>query len=100
MTTDERFTRSQKTRQFNEYRDVQRHKYPVFRMWVPSRVHCSHQFNGTSERSTLPATWRVDQPAVFIPMIRLSQTRLTVKMFFSTFTWHVSAYQSLPTIGG
>ncbi|GFX30610.1 uncharacterized protein TNCV_4861341 [Trichonephila clavipes] len=51
---------------------------PVFRAWVPSRVHCSQQFlTAHSERSTWPATRRVDQPAVFIPMIRpLSQTRL------------------------
>ncbi|GFS48543.1 uncharacterized protein TNCV_309741 [Trichonephila clavipes] len=44
---------------------------PVFRAWVPSHVHCSQQFlTSHSERSTWPATWRVDQPAVFIPMIR------------------------------
>ncbi|GFV74540.1 uncharacterized protein TNCV_5129821 [Trichonephila clavipes] len=44
---------------------------PVFRSWVPSRVHCSQQFlTEHSERSTWPATRRVDQPAVFIPMIR------------------------------
>ncbi|GFY16735.1 uncharacterized protein TNCV_2788571 [Trichonephila clavipes] len=44
---------------------------PVFRTWVPYRVHCSQQFlTAHSERSTWPATWRVDQPAVFIPMIR------------------------------
>ncbi|GFX81473.1 uncharacterized protein TNCV_143231 [Trichonephila clavipes] len=44
---------------------------PVFRAWVPSRVHCSHQFlTAHSERSTWSATWRVDQPAIFIPMIR------------------------------
>ncbi|GFW44425.1 uncharacterized protein TNCV_1748541 [Trichonephila clavipes] len=44
---------------------------PVFRAWVPSRVHCSQQFlTAHSERSTWPATRRVDQPAVFIPMIR------------------------------
>ncbi|GFX61927.1 uncharacterized protein TNCV_3777381 [Trichonephila clavipes] len=44
---------------------------PVFRAWVPSRVHCSQQFlTAHYERSTCPATWRVDQPAVFIPMIR------------------------------
>ncbi|GFT99653.1 uncharacterized protein TNCV_1140471 [Trichonephila clavipes] len=42
---------------------------PVFRAWVPSRVHCSQQFlTAHSERSTWPATRRVDQPAVFIPM--------------------------------
>ncbi|GFW64140.1 uncharacterized protein TNCV_708451 [Trichonephila clavipes] len=43
---------------------------PVFRAWVPSRVHCSQQFlTEHLERSTWPATRRVDQPAVFIPMI-------------------------------
>ncbi|GFS53064.1 retrovirus-related Pol polyprotein from transposon TNT 1-94 [Trichonephila clavipes] len=43
----------------------------VFRAWVPSRVHCSQQFlTAHSERSTWPATRHVDQPAVFIPMIR------------------------------
>ncbi|GFW66737.1 uncharacterized protein TNCV_1371691 [Trichonephila clavipes] len=44
---------------------------PVFHAWVPSRVHCSQQFlTAHSELSTWPATRRVDQPAVFIPMIR------------------------------
>ncbi|GFX54155.1 uncharacterized protein TNCV_2337911 [Trichonephila clavipes] len=44
---------------------------PVFRAWVPSRVHCSQQFlTAHSERSTWPATRRVDQPAVFIPLIK------------------------------
>ncbi|GFV19727.1 uncharacterized protein TNCV_479531 [Trichonephila clavipes] len=44
---------------------------PVFHAWVPYRVHCSLQFlMAHSERSTWPATWRVDQPAVFILMIR------------------------------
>ncbi|GFW53562.1 uncharacterized protein TNCV_4814681 [Trichonephila clavipes] len=44
---------------------------PVFRTSVPSRVHCSQQFlTAHSERSTWPATRRVDQPVVFIPMIR------------------------------
>ncbi|GFW14425.1 uncharacterized protein TNCV_298451 [Trichonephila clavipes] len=44
---------------------------PVFRAWVPSRVYCSQQFlTAHSERSTWPATRRVDQPAVFIPIIR------------------------------
>ncbi|GFX78186.1 uncharacterized protein TNCV_5135331 [Trichonephila clavipes] len=44
---------------------------PVFRAWVPSRVYCSQQFlMAHSERSTWPATRHVDQPAVFIPMIR------------------------------
>ncbi|GFU65116.1 uncharacterized protein TNCV_3177211 [Trichonephila clavipes] len=44
---------------------------PFFRAWVPSRVHCSQQFQTAhSERSTWPETRRVDQAAVFIPMIR------------------------------
>ncbi|GFX53440.1 uncharacterized protein TNCV_4652301 [Trichonephila clavipes] len=44
---------------------------PVFRAWVPSRVHCSQQFlTAHSERSTWPETRCVDQPTVFIPMIR------------------------------
>ncbi|GFX38716.1 uncharacterized protein TNCV_4188051 [Trichonephila clavipes] len=44
---------------------------PVFRSWVPSHVHCSQKFlTAHSERSTWPATRRVDQPAVFFPMIR------------------------------
>ncbi|GFU31490.1 uncharacterized protein TNCV_3539111 [Trichonephila clavipes] len=44
---------------------------PVFRAWVPSRVHCSQQLlTAHSERSTRPATLHVDQPVVFIPMIR------------------------------
>ncbi|GFW15563.1 uncharacterized protein TNCV_4657031 [Trichonephila clavipes] len=44
---------------------------PVFRAWVPSRVHCCQQFQtALSERSTWPATRCVEQPAVFIPMIR------------------------------
>ncbi|GFV32011.1 uncharacterized protein TNCV_4195731 [Trichonephila clavipes] len=44
---------------------------PVFRMWVPSRVYCSQHFlTAHSERCTWSATRRVDQPAVFIPMIR------------------------------
>ncbi|GFW04925.1 hypothetical protein TNCV_4881601 [Trichonephila clavipes] len=43
----------------------------VFRTWVPSRLHCSQQFlTAHTERSTCPATRRVDQPAVFIQMIR------------------------------
>ncbi|GFV92531.1 uncharacterized protein TNCV_1744361 [Trichonephila clavipes] len=43
----------------------------VFRAWVPSRVHCSQQFlTAYSERSTWAATRRVDQPAVFILMIK------------------------------
>ncbi|GFY10800.1 uncharacterized protein TNCV_1123231 [Trichonephila clavipes] len=45
--------------------------YPVFRARVHSRVHCSQQhLTAHSERSTWPATRGVDQPAVFIPMIR------------------------------
>ncbi|GFX84060.1 uncharacterized protein TNCV_4858681 [Trichonephila clavipes] len=44
---------------------------PVFRAWVPSRVHCSQKFlTANSERSTWPATRRVDELAIFIPMIR------------------------------
>ncbi|GFW85753.1 uncharacterized protein TNCV_854021 [Trichonephila clavipes] len=44
---------------------------PVFRAWVPSRVHCSQQFlTAHSERFTWPAIRRVDKLAVFIPMIR------------------------------
>ncbi|GFX39681.1 uncharacterized protein TNCV_2104251 [Trichonephila clavipes] len=44
---------------------------PVFRVWVPSRVHCFQQFlTAHSEQSTWPATRHVDQDAVFIPMIR------------------------------
>ncbi|GFY18038.1 uncharacterized protein TNCV_3385291 [Trichonephila clavipes] len=44
---------------------------PVFRTWVPYRVHCSQQcLTAHSERSTWPATRRADQPVVFIPMIR------------------------------
>ncbi|GFU71711.1 uncharacterized protein TNCV_4412851 [Trichonephila clavipes] len=44
---------------------------PVFRTWALYRVHCSQQFPTVhSERSTWPATRHVDQPAVFIPMIR------------------------------
>ncbi|GFS66113.1 uncharacterized protein TNCV_2510961 [Trichonephila clavipes] len=44
---------------------------PIFRTWVPSRVHCSQQFlTAHYERSIWLATRRVDQPAVFIPIIR------------------------------
>ncbi|GFV34108.1 uncharacterized protein TNCV_3630731 [Trichonephila clavipes] len=44
---------------------------PEFRLWVPSRVHCSQQFlTALSVRTTWPATRRVDQPAVFIPMLK------------------------------
>ncbi|GFV17411.1 uncharacterized protein TNCV_2901231 [Trichonephila clavipes] len=44
---------------------------PVFRAWVPSRVHCSQQFlTAHSKRSSWPATRCVDQPAIFIPMFR------------------------------
>ncbi|GFX21925.1 uncharacterized protein TNCV_2312021 [Trichonephila clavipes] len=47
---------------------------PVFRAWVPSRVHCSQQFlTAHSERSPWPATRRVDEPA---------ETRLTVRNVF------------------
>ncbi|GFU45570.1 uncharacterized protein TNCV_1619971 [Trichonephila clavipes] len=43
----------------------------VFRTWVSSRVHCSQRFlTAHFERSTWAATRRVDQPAVFITMIR------------------------------
>ncbi|GFV73168.1 uncharacterized protein TNCV_3113161 [Trichonephila clavipes] len=44
---------------------------PVFRAWVPSRVHCFQQFlTAHSERSPWPATRRVDHSALFISMIR------------------------------
>ncbi|GFU93235.1 uncharacterized protein TNCV_4217611 [Trichonephila clavipes] len=44
---------------------------PVFRAWVPSHVHCSQKLlTAHSERFTCRATRRVDQPAVFMPMIR------------------------------
>ncbi|GFY23539.1 transposable element Tcb1 transposase [Trichonephila clavipes] len=44
---------------------------PDFRAWIPSLLHGSKQFlTAHSERSTWPATPRVDQPAIFIPMIR------------------------------
>ncbi|GFV86150.1 uncharacterized protein TNCV_671471 [Trichonephila clavipes] len=50
----------------------------VFRAWVPYCAHCSQQFlTAHSERSTWPATRRVDQPAVFIPMIRRLSNSLT-----------------------
>ncbi|GBM46789.1 hypothetical protein AVEN_195206-1 [Araneus ventricosus] len=40
-----------------------------------ARVHCSqHVLTAHSERSTWRATWRVDQPAVFMPMVSPSQT--------------------------
>ncbi|GFX51877.1 sodium- and chloride-dependent glycine transporter 2 [Trichonephila clavipes] len=53
---------------------------PVFRAWVPSRIHCSQQFlTAHSERSTWSATQRVDQPAVFIPMIRPLSNSLNCK---------------------
>ncbi|GFT83574.1 uncharacterized protein TNCV_4866361 [Trichonephila clavipes] len=43
---------------------------PVFHTCVPFRVHCSQQYlTAHSERSSWPATRRVDQPAFFIPMI-------------------------------
>ncbi|GFW56220.1 uncharacterized protein TNCV_4064351 [Trichonephila clavipes] len=54
--------------------------HPVFHAWVPSRVHCSQQFlMAHSERSTWTATWPVDQPAVFIPMIRPLSNSLNCK---------------------
>ncbi|GFW31195.1 uncharacterized protein TNCV_2577771 [Trichonephila clavipes] len=70
---------------------------PVFHAWVPSRVHCSQQFlTAHSETSTWLATRRVDQPAVFIPMIRpLSNSLNCEKCLLARF-----AYQSLPTIDG
>ncbi|GFU40322.1 uncharacterized protein TNCV_4255071 [Trichonephila clavipes] len=44
---------------------------PVFRAWVPSRVHCSQQFlTAHSKRSTWTATRCIDQLEVFFPMIR------------------------------
>ncbi|GFV21747.1 transposable element Tc3 transposase [Trichonephila clavipes] len=44
---------------------------PVFRAWVPSLVHCCQQFlTAHLKRSTCSATRHVDQPAVFLPMIR------------------------------
>ncbi|GFW04450.1 uncharacterized protein TNCV_878191 [Trichonephila clavipes] len=44
---------------------------PFFRAWLPSRVHYSQQFlTAHYKRSTWPASRRVDQPAVFNPMIR------------------------------
>ncbi|GFU67492.1 uncharacterized protein TNCV_1599741 [Trichonephila clavipes] len=44
---------------------------PVFRTWIPSRVHCPQRFTTAhTKRSTWPATRCVNQPAVFIPMIR------------------------------
>ncbi|GFV42966.1 uncharacterized protein TNCV_2661611 [Trichonephila clavipes] len=56
---------------------------PVFRAWVPSRVHCSQQFlTAYSELSTRPATRRVDQPAVFIPMIRPLSNSLNCEKCF------------------
>ncbi|GFV34612.1 uncharacterized protein TNCV_1449181 [Trichonephila clavipes] len=55
---------------------------PVFRAWVPSRVHYAKQFlTAHSERSTWPATRRVDQPAVFIPMIRPLSNSLNCEKF-------------------
>ncbi|GFY21767.1 uncharacterized protein TNCV_1169111 [Trichonephila clavipes] len=65
---------------------------PVFRAWVPSRTHYFQQFlTAHSERSTWPATPRVDPPAVFIPMIRpLSNSLNCEKCLLAR----------LPTIGG
>ncbi|GFW20319.1 uncharacterized protein TNCV_3457571 [Trichonephila clavipes] len=57
----------------------------VFRAWVPSRAHCSQQFLTIHfERSTWPATRRVDQPAVFIPMIRPLSNSLNFSKFFKS----------------
>ncbi|GFW00071.1 uncharacterized protein TNCV_3568611 [Trichonephila clavipes] len=56
---------------------------PIFRAWVPSRVHCSQQFlTEHSERSTYTATRRVDQPTVFIPMIRPLSNSLNCEKCF------------------
>ncbi|GFY28837.1 uncharacterized protein TNCV_4719701 [Trichonephila clavipes] len=75
---------------------------PVFRAWVPSRVPFSQQFlTAHSERSTWRATRRVDQPAVFIPMIRpLSNSLNFEKCLLARVYLACFAYQSLPTIGG
>ncbi|GFX10122.1 uncharacterized protein TNCV_1865201 [Trichonephila clavipes] len=76
---------------------------PVFRAWVPSRVHCSQQFvTAHSERSTWPATRRVDQPAVFIPLIRpLSNSLNCEKCLLARLPGMFRLpNQSLPTIGG
>ncbi|GFU41401.1 uncharacterized protein TNCV_2171571 [Trichonephila clavipes] len=55
---------------------------PVFRAWVPSRVHCSQQFlTAHTERIIWPATRRVYQPAVFIPMIRSLSNSLNCDKF-------------------
>ncbi|GFT19055.1 uncharacterized protein TNCV_3212791 [Trichonephila clavipes] len=55
---------------------------PVFRTWVPSRVHCSQQLlTAHSKRSTWPATRRVDQLAVFNPMIRPVSNSLNCEKF-------------------
>ncbi|GFS65174.1 uncharacterized protein TNCV_2321 [Trichonephila clavipes] len=44
---------------------------PVCNVWVPSRAHCSQQFaTAHSERSTWPAIRCVDQPQIFILIIR------------------------------
>ncbi|GFV31597.1 uncharacterized protein TNCV_3160451 [Trichonephila clavipes] len=54
----------------------------LFRVWVPSRVHCSQRFlTAHSERSTWPATQRVKQPAVFIPMIKPLSNSLNCEKF-------------------
>ncbi|GFY21770.1 uncharacterized protein TNCV_1169141 [Trichonephila clavipes] len=65
---------------------------PVFCAWVPSRAHYFQQFlTAHSERSTWPATPRVNPPAVFIPMIRpLSNSLNCEKCLLAR----------LPTIGG
>ncbi|GFW61075.1 uncharacterized protein TNCV_4872851 [Trichonephila clavipes] len=74
---------------------------PVFYAWVHSRVHCSQQFlTAHSERSTWPASRRVDQPAVFIPMIRPLSNSLNCEKCLLARLHACFAYQSLPTIGG
>ncbi|GFS54924.1 uncharacterized protein TNCV_3576341 [Trichonephila clavipes] len=73
---------------------------PVFRAWVPSSVHCSKQFlTAHSERSTWPATRRVDQAAVFLPMIRPLSNSLNCEKCLLAPLPACFAYQSLPTIG-
>ncbi|GFT43042.1 uncharacterized protein TNCV_3768851 [Trichonephila clavipes] len=74
---------------------------PVFRAWVPSRVYCSQQFlTAHSERSTWPATRRVDQPAVFIPVIRPFSNSLNCKKCLLARLPGMFSLPNLPTIGG
>ncbi|GFT18359.1 uncharacterized protein TNCV_3216341 [Trichonephila clavipes] len=74
---------------------------PVFRAWVPSRVHCSQQFlTAHSELSTWPATRRVDQPAVFIPMIRSLSNSLNCEKCLLARLPDMFRLPNLPTIGG